>query len=184
MKRWKKIILGVLATVGLFIAVGFLLPARVHVERSAVMNARPEAIFPHVATLKRWPEWTAWTTNRFPDMTMRFEGAESGAGAVMIAEGKSSGNGIVRITQAEPAKGVWYELDFEHGTQLFQGAVTFQPSGDALKVKWRLETDLGANPLKRWAGLLLDKLIGGDMATGLANLKLLVEQESKSLLSR
>ena len=89
MKRWKKIILGVLAAVGLFIVAGFLLPARVHVERSAVMNARPEAVFPYVATLKRWPEWTAWTTNRFPDMKTRFEGTESGVGAVMIAEGKS-----------------------------------------------------------------------------------------------
>lgn len=177
MKRWKKIILGVLAAVGLFIVAGFLLPARVHVERSAVMNARPEAVFPYVATLKRWPEWTAWTTNRFPDMKTRFEGTESGVGAVMIAEGKSSGNGTVTITRAEATKGVWYELDFEHGTQLFHGAVTFEPSSGALKVMWRLETDMGTNPLKRWAGLLLDKLMGGDMATGLANLKQQVERQ-------
>ena len=175
MKRWKKIILGVLAAVGLFIAVGFLLPARVHIERSTVIQGRPEAVFPLVATLRRWPGWTAWTTNRFPDMTTRFEGAESGVGAVMIAEGKSSGNGTVKITRAEATQGVWYELDFEHGTQLFQGAVTFEPVGEALKVSWHLETDLGANPLKRWAGLLLDKLMGGDMTTGLANLKQQVE---------
>jgi hypothetical protein len=110
-------------------------------------------------------------------MTTRFEGAESGVGAVMIAEGKSSGNGIVKITRAEAGKGVWYELDFEHGTQLFQGAVTFEPVGGALKVMWHLETDLGANPLKRWGGLLLDKLMGGDMATGLANLKQKVERQ-------
>ena len=175
MKRFKKILLCLVALTGVLLVAGFLLPARARVERSATMYAKPEAVFSRVASLKRWPEWTAWTTNRFPDLNLRFDGPESGVGAVMIAEGKSSGDGTVKITRAEPATGVWYDLHVGHGNLDFQGAITFAPVGDALNVTWAIETDFGANPLKRWAGLLLDKLMGGDMAEGLANLKRLTE---------
>jgi hypothetical protein len=175
MKLWKKLLLGLLALVVLLVVVGFFLPSRTRVERSVNIRATPEALFPRVATLTRWPEWTAWTTNRFPDMRTSFSGAASGVGAMMKAEGKSSGDGTVTITRAEPAKGIWYDLDFEHGTQLFHGSITFDTATDGMKVTWVIETDMGANPFKRWAGLVLDKLMGGDMAAGLANLKQRVE---------
>ena len=38
-------------------------------------------------------------------------------------------------------------------------------------VTWTLDADLGRNPVKRWAGLALGALMGGDMEKGLANLK-------------
>lgn len=175
MKLWKKLLLGLLALVVLFAVLGCFLPSRARVERSLSIGATPETLFPQVATLTRWPEWTAWTTNRFADMRIKFSGPTSGVGAVMLAEGKSSGSGTVTITRAEPAKGVCYDLDFEHGTQLFHGSITFDTTNDETKVTWVIETDMGANPFKRWAGLVLDKLMGGDMAAGLANLKQQVE---------
>ena len=171
MKLWKKLPLGLLALVVLFVGVGCFLPSRARVERSLNIRATPEALFPRVATLTRWPEWTAWTTNRFPDMRTKFSGAASGVGAMMMAEGKSSGDGTVTITRAEPATGIGYDLDFEHGTQLFHGSITFNTANNETKVAWVIETDMGANPFKRWAGLVLDKLMGGDMASGLENLK-------------
>ena len=176
MKLWKKLLLGLAVCIGLFILVGFLLPTRAHVERSVVMRAKPEAVFPRIASLKRWPEWTAWTTNRFPDMTLRFKGPDSGVGAVMVAAGKSSGDGKVTITRAEVTKGVGYALDFNHGTQIFQGAITFESVGDDLKVVWSYEAELGANPLKRWAALAFDALMGSDLETGLWNLKRRAEE--------
>lgn len=171
MKLWKKLLLGLLVLAVLFVVVGFFLPSRARVERSLNMRTTPGFLFPQIASLTRWPEWMAWTTNRFPDMQMKFSGPASGVGAVMMAEGKSSGNGTVTIARADPAKGVWYGLDFEHGTQLFHGSITFDTTNGGTKVAWLVETDMGANPFKRWAGLVLDKLMGGDMASGLANLK-------------
>ena len=171
MKLWKKLLLGLLALAVLLVVVGFFLPSRARVERSLDMTATPDTIFRRIATLTRWPEWTAWTTNRFPDMRTKFSGAASGVGAMMMAEGKSSGDGTVTITSAESATGIGYDLDFEHGTQLFHGSITFNTANNETKVAWVIETDMGANPFKRWAGLVLDKLMGGDMAEGLARLK-------------
>ena len=170
MKRWKKWLLALAALLLVLTAIGFVLPPCQTVERRITTTATPAQLFPKLATLQRWPDWTAWNTNRFQDMTMRFEGPESGTGSIMHAHGKSSRNGTVTITRAEPREGVWYDLDFENGTQIFHCAITYAPQGNGLAVTWRLEACLGRNPFKRWAGLALGSLMGSDLETGLAQL--------------
>ena len=177
MKLWKKLLLGLIGLIALIILAGWLLPAKQSLERNIVVRGKPEEVFKLVATLKRWPDWTAWTTNRFPDMTLRFEGAESGVGAKMIAAGKSSGDGIVKIVEADPASDIAYTLDFNHGMQLFTGSIRYTNTPDGLRVTWTLDADLGVNPLKRWAGLAMGSLMGGDMDHGLAKLKIQVEEK-------
>ena len=161
----------------LCIGIGFFLPAKQQIERSIIVRGKPENVFGVLATLKRWPDWTAWTTNRFPDMTLHFEGAESGVGAIMVAAGKSSGDGTVKIVEADPNSGIAYTLDFNHGTQVFAGTIRYANTPDGLRVTWTLNADLGANPLKRWAGLGMGSLMGGDMEHGLAKLKVYVEEK-------
>lgn len=168
--RWKKWILALSGVLIVFTAIGFLLPQCQTVERHISTTAAPERLFTQLSTLKRWPLWTAWNTNRFPDMTMNFEGSDSGAGAIMKARGKASGNGTVYITRAVMREGVWYDLDFENGTQIFHCAITYSPQENNLVVTWRVEACLGRNPFKRWAGLAVDSLMGGDMETGLRQL--------------
>lgn len=171
LKRWKKW-LGALAAVLLVLAaIGFVLPPRQTVVRRIVTTATPAQWFPQLATLQRWPEWTAWNTNRFPDLNMRFEGPDTGVGATMIADGRSSGDGAVKITDADPARGITYTLDFNHGAQLFTGTIRFTNAAEGWLVTWTLDAELGRNPVKRWAGLALGALMGGDMEKGLANLK-------------
>jgi hypothetical protein len=177
MKLWKKLLLGFLALVFLFMVIGFFLPVKQHIERSIIVRGKPEEVFNLVASLKRWPDWTAWTTNRFRDMTLRFEGAESGVGALMIAAGKSSGDGTVKIVEADPTSGIAYTLDFNHGMQVFAGAIRYNNTPDGLRVTWTLDAGLGINPLKRWAGLGMGSLMGGDMERGLAKLKVQVEEK-------
>ena len=177
MKLSKKLLLGLMGLIALIILAGWLLPAKQRIERSIVVHGKPEEVFNCVATLKRWPDWTAWTTNRFPDMTLRFEGPESGVGATMVAAGKSSGNGTVKIVEADPTSGIAYALDFNEGMQVFAGAIRYTNMSDGLRVTWTLDADLGVNPLKRWVGLAMGSLMGGDMEHGLAKLKVHVEEK-------
>ena len=95
----------------------------------------------------------------------------------MIAAGKSSGDGTVKIVQAEPTSGIAYSLDFNHGVQVFAGAIRYTNTPDGLRVTWTLDADLGMNPLKRWAGLGMGSLMGGDMEHGLARLKAQMEEK-------
>lgn len=171
LKRCKKWLGALTAVLLLLAAIGFLLPPRQTVVRRIVTTATPAQWFPQLATLQRWPEWTAWNTNRFPDLTMRFDGPDTGVGAIMVASGKSSGDGTVIITEADPARGIAYTLDFNHGAQIFTGAIRFTNAVEGWLVTWTLGAELGCNPGKRWAGLALGVLMGGDMEKGLANLK-------------
>ena len=175
-KHWKKIALCIITIMAVGIACGWLLPSRQQVKRSSVIRATPQAVLPWIATPKRWPGWTAWTSARFPDLETRFEGPDTGTGAIMIASGKSSGDGTVTIVHADAETGVVYTLDFAHGTQFFDGVILLTPSSNgSLTITWTLTADLGINPFKRWAGLAMDTLMGTDMAVGLENLRQRVE---------
>src|SRR5262245_8881571 len=81
--RWiKKFIAGAFLFALLLALLGFLLPSKYRVSRSVMIEAGPDAVFPLVNRLSRWPEWTAWTTNRDPSMVYVHQGAPEGVGAV------------------------------------------------------------------------------------------------------
>ena len=179
MKILKKILLIVLLIPILLVLVSLFLPARYQVVRDIRIKAEPQAIFTNINTLKTWPEWTAWTVKRFPDMKISFSGPEAGVGATYLWEGKSSGNGMLKLTRSEPDKEVAFNLDFEHGKYVSTGTITLAPSSNAVLVTWTNEGELGRNPVARYFGLFMDKLMGPDFEKGLQNLKLRVESKGR-----
>lgn len=171
MKPLRKIILAILVIPVLLLLVSFFLPSRYRVERQATMKATPEAVFTNVNTLKHWPEWTAWTTTKYPDMKTSFAGPESGVGAAYTWDGKSTGHGTLKLTRSEPPRVVGYDLAFDHGKYLSRGAVEIEPASDGVKVTWFNEGELGWNPVSRYFGLLMDRMMGPDFEEGLRNLQ-------------
>lgn len=175
MKVARRIVLALVVVPVLVVLGSFLLPSSYRVERSLTMNARPELVFEQINRLKHWPDWTAWTVVKYPDMKVSFSGPESGVGAVYSWTGKSSGNGTLKITAADPVKSVSYSLDFENGKHLSVGALTIEPQGTNVQVRWHNTGDLGANPLNRIFGLLMDRMMGPDFEEGLRKLRQRVE---------
>ena len=175
MKALRKIILIALLIPVALVMVSLFLPSRYHVERSVKMRAKPSAIFSQINTLKQWPEWTAWTLVKYPDMKVSFTGPEAGEGAVYSWEGKSSGQGTLKLTRSDPDKSIAYDLDFERGKYLSKGIIAIEPAGDSVKVSWSNEGDLGWNPVSRFFGLFMDKMMGPDFEEGLRNLQQRVE---------
>jgi polyketide cyclase/dehydrase/lipid transport protein len=171
MKPLKKVLLVILLIPVVLVIISFFLPSSYSVRRSVSIQAKPETVFALINSLKRWPEWSAWTVARYPDMKTTYSGPDAGTGSAMAWEGKASGNGSMKITSSDPAKGITYDLDFEHGRYLSKGDLTFQPSGDSLTLTWINSGNLGWNPVSRLFGLLMDKMMGGDMETGLKNLQ-------------
>lgn len=171
MKPLKKIILVVLLIPILLVVVSLFLPAQYRVECTTSINARPDAVFARINTLKQWPEWTAWTVAKYPDMKISFAGPEAGTGATYTWDGKSTGHGTLKITRSEPAKEIAYDLDFDHGKYISKGTITLEPSGETVKVTWVNEGDLGWNPVSRVFGLFMDKMMGPDFEEGLRNLQ-------------
>ena len=84
------------------------------------------------------------------------------------------GTGRQEITRAEEFSRVESDLDFgEMGRA--RASFALEPSGTGTRLTWRLETDLGLNPLARWMGLMMDRWVGTDFERGLVSLKKLAE---------
>jgi hypothetical protein len=154
-----------------FVVVGLLLPRRYHVERSITITAPPQRIFSFVNRLRDWPQWTAWTVERFPDMQVKFSGPEEGVGAHYEWDGESTGHGELKLTSSDPATGVAYDMAFDHGAMPCTGGIRFAAEGTGTKVTWFTDGDLGMNPINRYFGLMLDGMMGPDFQKGLENLK-------------
>lgn len=171
MKTLKKSLIAIAVLVAVLAVVGFVLPKTYHVERTVTIQAPAERIYPYISAFRRWPEWIAWTTNKYPDMTVKFGETDTGVGAGYSWTGKSSGNGAIRFTALEPGKSIGYHLDFENGQYLSEGTITLIAADGATKATWTNGGNLGNNPFSRWFGLLMDSMMGPDFEAGLQNLK-------------
>jgi hypothetical protein len=174
-KLLKWVCINLLVLVALLFSIGIVLPRRYYVERSIVINAPAGAILPHVANLREWPEWTAWTTERYPGMEIKFGEKDSGTGAQYSWSIPNQGVGSVVLTGSNPGYGVGYELDIDQGKHPSAGLFSFKPEGTGTKVIWTNEGDLAWSPIDRYYGLMMDRMRGPDLQTGLVKLKNLVE---------
>lgn len=172
-----KIILLVLAVVVAIAVVAILLlasrkPETFRVERSIVIAAPPEAIFPRIDDLHAWMDWSPWE-RRDPAMKREHSGTARGIGAVYAWDGnKEVGSGRMEIIESVPSSRIRIKLDF---IRPFEGHniadFTFEPQAGGTRVIWAMH---GPAPfLSKVMQVLMDMdaMIGRDFEAGLANLK-------------
>jgi len=175
MKWLKRILLTLVALVALVLIVGTVLPSGFKVQRSIVISAPPDRIFPLLADPREWKRWAVWN-QRDPAMKVEYSGAPSGAGARWNWQSKTEGNGAMEFTAAVPYKHVDYTLSFPDFGMNSRGVLTLVPDGAGTRVVWTNEGDMGKNPLNRYFGLMMDSMVGPDFEAGLSNLKTLAER--------
>jgi len=179
--KWLLVVAGVLVAV--FLVGAALISPTYRVERSATINAPAAKIYPLIAAPNAWTGWTVWNRNE-PDMKIAFSGPASGQGAKWEWEGSTSpgfsvsgGNrSSMEFTAAEPDKSIRYRLGFVEMNMYSTGALTLTPAGNATRISWTNEGDVGKNPLMRWFAPFMDSMMGPDFEGGLANLKALAEK--------
>ena len=154
-------------------AVSFLLPATYSAARSVTINAPVDKVFPLVANHREWKRWSVWN-QRDPNMQMTYSGPEMAAGSKWSWKSKSEGNGGMEFSVVEPNTRVGYILTMEDMTPA-TGELKFTPDGAGTKLTWDMTGNAGMNPVFRWFGLFMDRLIGPDFEAGLKNLKKLAE---------
>ena len=97
------------------------------VTRSATIEAPAASVFAHVASPRRWHGWAVWTTAGHPDVTVTYDGPESGLGA-RSKWNAPSGNGRLEITRSEEPETLEFELRVE-GLPPAGGSITLAPGG-------------------------------------------------------
>ncbi len=166
--------------IALLIAIAYILPGKVHVQRQTVIQAAPADVFQLVNGFENFNQWSPWY-ERDPDGDYKIEGPATGVGARMIwaSEKPDVGSGSQEIVESVEDKLVRTKLDFGdmgNADAFFE----IEPEGEHTKLVWGFDTDLGLNPVSRYFGLMFDSWIGADYEHGLAKLKTLVEQQGET----
>ena len=170
--KWILGVFGVLVVV--FLVGAALISPTYRVERNTIIDAPAAKVYALIADPRAWTRWTVWN-RREPDMKMTFSGAPSGQGAKWECEGKD-GKGTMEFTAAEPGKSITYRLGFVEMNMFSTGALTLTPQGDATRISWTNEGNVGRNPMMRWFVPFMDSMMGPDFEGGLTNLKALAEK--------
>jgi len=173
----KFLIRGIVVLLGLVIlllAVGLLLPSHFKVQRSAQIAAPASKVYPLIAAPAAWAKWSVWN-QRDPAMKIEYSGPASGSGAKWSWHSATEGSGTMEFTDAVADRRIGYRLSFPEFGMQSSGLLSIEPAPDGVRVTWTNEGDMGANPLNRWFGLFMDRLVGPDFEAGLANLKKLAE---------
>jgi uncharacterized protein YndB with AHSA1/START domain len=175
-----EIIAVIAVIVALAIAAVLILASRkpdtFRVERTALIKAAPEKIFPLIEDFHRWQSWSPYE-DRDPAMQRSFSGAGRGKGAVYAWSGnRNVGSGRMEILDAPAPNKVVIKLDFikpfeGHNTAEF----TLLPRGDATTVTWLMHGPAPLMSKLMQVFMNMDNMIGKDFAAGLANLKRVTE---------
>lgn len=163
------ILLGLFTLILLLALIGFFLPSKIHLERSAVINSEPDAVFLEIADFENFVTWNPWSA-KDPGIKQNFEGGKICVGSKYSWEGnKKVGKGYMEITHLEVNRKV--DLDLNFGPQgLAKCGFILEPIADKTKVIWYFDSDMGKNPFFRLMGPLMDKFVGKDYSEGLSNL--------------
>jgi effector-binding domain-containing protein/uncharacterized protein YndB with AHSA1/START domain len=171
----KKVVLVLVSVVVLLAIVGLALPRQVHVERSTVIEAPRATVFAVLNGFRLFNRWSPWV-EADPGARYTYEGPAFGVGSKMTWSGdpKTAGSGSQEIIESRHPESIRTSLDFGDQGKAF-AAFTLAPEGTGTKVTWGLDSDLGMNPVGRYFGLMLDRMVGPDYEKGLARLKTFVE---------
>ena len=175
-----KILIAVAVIVVVFIVVVAMQPSVFRVTRSTTMSAPAPAVFAQVNDFHKWEAWNPWGKID-PAMKQTYEGAPAGPGAIYTWVGnKNVGEGRMTLTESHPSDLIRIKLEFFKpfaGTNIAE--FTFKPAGNQTAVTWSMT---GKNNFMAKAIHLfmnMDKMIGGQFETGLAQMKSIVEAALK-----
>lgn len=170
----KKIVVGLVVVLALIVAVAYVLPSSGHVERSIAIQRPPSLVYGLVNGYARFDEWSPWA-DLDPTMEARVSGPRSGVGAKYEWRGNDAvGTGVQTIRESVPYERVATDLVFGDGPA--KAAFLLASESGGTRVTWTLDMEFGGNPLRRWFGLLLDRMVGADYDKGLAKLKAVAER--------
>jgi uncharacterized protein YndB with AHSA1/START domain len=174
----KKIGLGLLAAIVVFLIVVACQPADYHIVRTTQISAPVSAVFAQVNDFHQWEAWNPWG-QLDPAMKQTYEGASSGTGAVYSWAGNDqAGEGRMTLTESKPNELIRVKLEFMkpmQGTSDVQ--FLFKPEGDQTSISWDMTGRKNFISKGVCMYMDMDKMVGGEFEKGLAQIKAIVEKK-------
>jgi len=178
----KKILVALAVVIAGLLVLVSMQPATFHLERSTVVAATPEVVFPFVNDFHQWGGWSPWD-KMDPAMKRTYEGPSSGAGASYSWVGnRKVGEGRMTIAQSLPPAKVAIDIEFLK-PMATRNAITFTavPAEGGTRVTWAMDGNNNFIAKAMHLVMDMDKMVGPDFERGLASLKGLAEAKAKEV---
>ncbi len=174
---FKTILLVVVTVIAALLAYAAFKPDTFRLSRSTTIAAPPDRVFALINDLRRFNEWNPFAKME-PTVAITYDASSVGVGGAYNWKGEKTGEGRMQITESVPAQRVTAKLDFSKPFEAHNMVdFTVQAQGDkGSTVTWTMR---GPMPyLNRLMTIFfdMDKTVGKDFESGLANLKLLAEK--------
>lgn len=161
------------------LAAPYALPDHKVVERTAIIDAAPDAIYPLLTSSAGFQTFNPYR-DADPDLQITFQGPSEGVGSGFAFSGRD-GQGTQTITALQDNRSVTMQIDLGSMGQPVQ-TFTLEPldgqNGDQTRVVWSVESQFGMNPIGRVFGLFLDGMLGDTYEHGLENLARVVAHQA------
>ncbi|MBN9664057.1 MAG: SRPBCC family protein [Acidobacteria bacterium] len=173
----KTILIVLAVAVAGILAYATTRPDTFRVERTTTIQAPPEKIIPFLEDFHQWPAWSPFE-KLDPAMKRTLSGPEKGKGAVYEWDGnRKAGSGRMEVLQVVPGSKVSIQLEF---TKPFESKnlaeFDLANNGGATRVTWSMSGPQTYITKLMCVFVSMDKMIGPDFETGLANLKAAAEK--------
>ncbi|ADV84767.1 SRPBCC family protein [Terriglobus saanensis] len=173
----RKIMIIVVLLVVVLLLYASRQPDMFHVERSLVIAAAPEKIYPLIDDFHQWHLWSPWDKID-PAAKIVIGTPSSGPGATYAWEGnrKVGAGTMVILDDAAPTR-VHIKLDFLKpmaGTS--ENLYTLTPEAGGTRVTWLMTGPMSFVSKIMCVFVSMDKMVGGDFDRGLANMKAVAER--------
>ncbi len=174
----KKIGLGILIILIVFFAYVATRESKFRYERSGVIQASAEKIFPYISNLKMGGLWSPYEKVD-PNMKKTFSGPDGQARSAMDFEGnREAGSGKLETLKVVPNEAVDIKLTMTkpfHAENLIEYRLV--PEAEGTRFTWTMSGDGGF--IGKFISVLIDceKMVGEQFSEGIANLKAVVEAQ-------
>jgi len=170
------VLIAIVVIIAALLALAATKPDTFRIERSAIINTSPDKVFGLIEDFHRWNGWSPWE-KLDPAMMRTFTGAASGKGAIYEWEGnKKVGKGRMEIADLESHSQIRIKLDFFSPFEAHNIAeFTLENRGNSVYLKWAMFGPASFAVKVMHLFMNMDKMVGKDFETGLANLKSLAE---------
>lgn len=177
-----RIIIGVLlGLIALYLVLCLVGPKKVHVVRTAEIEAPAAVIYGYVYDFHQWVQWSPW---QLKDTTIvnTYSGRPFGAGSVNSWTSKKSGSGSQEIIEEDAPRLLKTRLQIDgwDGNSITEMKLE-EKEGCKTLMSWTMDDEKNAPFFMRGMMIMMSGFIGRDFKDGLQNLKSLSEERVANL---
>lgn len=179
MKIVKNILLVIVAIIAIVLIAAAFMKKEFNIVREVTINKPKQEVFSYIRVLKNQVNYSKWVMMD-PNAKMEYRGIDGAVGSISAwdSENKNVGKGeqeIMKITDNERLDlEVRFKKPFESKADAYM--TTEDAGASQTKVKWGFHSKMPW-PMNLFGAMMdMDKAVGGDLQTGLDNLKRVMEK--------